>query len=178
MWQIAPKVMVMPQAGWELAMLSGPRPEIATIRFLLPMSLAAAGAEFFNYLYPGPLTLTETLVMAVITFCAFFLGYYLALVLAKLLLPGDAKDFPSSAYGKLLTMTGIASLAAFHVLECALPMLDTILEFLPIWTVFIIYRGMKMVGVSADKQPYAIGAVCVVTVCAPPLVVWFLSLFA
>lgn len=177
MWTLFPRILTMPGEGWEKTMQHGPRPEIAVIRFLLPLSLLAAGAEFFAYLYQVGLSFTDLLVRAVITFCAFFIGYYIALVFAKIFLPKDAKDFPSSNYGKLLTLTGIASLACFRVLFMALPMLDFILEFLPLWTLFIIYRGMKMVVVSAEKQTMALGVMCIDIICSPLLVEWILSLF-
>lgn len=178
MWRISPRILTMPTVGWEMVASRGPKPEIAVLRFLLPLSLAAAGSEFFAILYKSELSFTSLLVQAVIIFSSFFIGYYLSLVLAKIFLPRDAKDFPSTPYGKLLIMTGVASLAFFMVLEKALPMVDFILEFLPLWTVYILYKGMTMVVVSGDKQTFSIGVICVVVISSPVIVEWFLSLFA
>ena len=177
MWSIMPRVLTMPSAGWELAMTAGPRPEIAVIRFLLPVCLLAAGSEFFAYFYNVGLNFTAVLVQSVLIFTSFFLGYFIALVFSRLFLPKDAKDFPGSQFGKLLIMGGIGSLAFFEVLINLLPMIDFILEFLPLWTVFIIYKGMQMTVVSPEKQTWAIGAVCIVVICSPIVVEWFLSLF-
>ena len=169
--------MTMPTLGWENALQRGPRPEIAVLRFLLPLSLLSAGSEFFSMLYQVQLNFTTVLVSSVITFCSFFLGYYLALVFAKIFLPKDARDFPSTSYGKLMTMIGIGTLAFFHILMMALPMFDFIIEFFPLWTIFIIFRGMKMVVVSAEKQMISLAVMCMVIICSPVLVEWFLSIF-
>lgn len=177
MWNIVPKVMVFPNIGWPLAQKSGPAPEIAIIRFLLPISILSAVSDFISYLYPGSNNFTTTLVGAVITFCSFFLGYYLALVLSKILLPKEARDLPSSSYGKLMTIAAIGTLAFFNILMQALPMFDSILEFLPIWTVYVIYTGMKYAKIETDKTVYAIGVVCVAVICSPVIVEWILNLF-
>lgn len=167
----------MPRSGWLMVKDHGPAPEIATLRFLLPVCLLTGASEFLTLLYPGEHSFTGLLVAAVISFCAFFIGYYVALVLEKLFLPGTVKELPSSPYGKLLTMTGVASLALFHILYRALPMLDFLIEFMPLWTVFITYRGLAIADISHEKYPLSLGVMCVVIVCAPMLTEWILTLF-
>lgn len=178
MWQALPYLMTMPTKGWEMIKRHGPTPEIATLRFLLPICLLAGGAEFFSLLYPNQLTFTSTLVNAVVELCSFFLGYFMALVLAKLFLPGDAKFFPSSDYGKLLTMAGVATLAFFHILLMALPMFDFLIEFLPLWTIFITYKGMNFAEIDKERSAFSMGVMCVVIICSPVLIEWIFSLFS
>ena len=177
MWEIAPKIMIMPSVGWSLVMSRGPRPEIAVIRFLLPLCLLAAGSEFFSLLYHPDLGFTNVLVQSVITFTSYFLGYYIALVLSKLFLPKDAREFPATTFGKLLIMMGVGSLAFFLILIKVLPMIDFILEFLPVWSVYIIYKGMSMLVVSREKQLLSIGIVSIIVICSPLIVEWILTLF-
>lgn len=177
MWSIFPKIMMMPSSGWERTLENGPQPEIAVLRFLLPMCLLAAGSEFFTLLYHSQLSFTDLLVNSVITFCSFFLGYYIAILFAQLFMPKDARTFPQTDYGRLLTMTGIVSLAFFHILFMALPMFDFVFEFLPLWTVFIIYKGMRIMVVSKERQTLALGVMCIVIICSPLVIDWFFALF-
>lgn len=177
MWNLVPRIMVMPTSGWKRLMDHGPLPEVAGIRFLLPLCILSALAQFFVYAYNVQLVFADVLVGAVITFCQFFLGYFLALVLLKLALPKDTDDFADTQFARLMIMTGIGTLAFFHILFMALPMLDFILEFLPLWTVYILYEGMRIKTVSPSKQSYAIGAVCVIVICAPFAIEWLLALF-
>lgn len=185
MWTIVPRIMTMPSSGWEMARHNAPSPELATVRFLLPLSLLSGFSVFLTFLYPrqkGFISeengFTVLLVNAVIQFCSFFLGYFLALVLAKLFLPKDVRDIPSTPFGKILTMTGTATLAFFHILYEAFPMLDFILVFLPLWTIFIVFKGMDYTGVRSEKHILSVGVMCLVVVTGPTLVEWVLALFA
>lgn len=185
MWSIVPQIMISPASGWAKAAECGPSPEIATLRFLLPLCLVSGASVFLTLLYPrhsGVLNedgaFTVLLVNAVIQFCSFFLGYYVALVMCKLFLPKDVKQLPTTAFGKLLIMTGTGTLAFFHILFELFPMLDFILVFLPLWTIFLLYKGMERSDMRSDKSILAIGVVCVVTIAGPTLVEWILALFA
>lgn len=186
MWNIVPRIMAMPASGWEMAKKHGPAPELATLRFLLPLCLLSGASVFFGLLYPGSRNIfseeagfTVMLVNAVIQFCSFFIGYYVALLLEKAFLPRNAKELPSTSYGKLLTMTGVATLALFHIIFEALPMLDFVLVFLPLWTIFLLYKGIDHPSVShSDKRLLDVGIVCIVTIVSPTLVEWILALFA
>lgn len=184
LWRTVPQIMVTPAAGWRRVKENGPSPELATLRFLLPLSLISGASVFFTLLYPHNIELDENqswftflLVSAVIQFCSFFIGYYFALVLAKVFLPKADRFLPSSRYGKLLTMTGVGTLAFFHILYKAFPMLDTILVFLPLWTIFIIYKGLALADIKEEKSLLAMGVMCVAIVCAPTLIEWILVLF-
>lgn len=177
MWSIVPRIMTTPASGWLMARDRGPTAEMATLRFLLPLSLLSGASDFLSLLYPLQNTFQGVLVGGVINFFSFFLGYYIALVLARLFLPKEGRDFPTSNYGRLLTMTGIATLAIFHIVSMALPMLDFIFEFLPLWTLFLIYRGMHLADFKTDKSFYALGVMCVTVICSPMLVLWIFSFF-
>lgn len=182
LWSLMPQVMIMPTAGWEKVKNEGPSPEIASIRFLMPMSLLSGASAFFSYIYPDSSLqdegrFTVLLVNAVIAFCSFFLGYYVALVMMKVFLPKDSRWLPSSDFGKLMTMTGIGTLAFFHIIFEAFPMLDFILVFLPLWTIFLIFRGILVADLHSDKQILAISMACLVIIASPTLIEWVLALF-
>ena len=184
MWRLVPLIMIMPTIGWEKVRENGPSPELAVIRFFLPLCLVAGASVFLAFLYPHQSGLaieenkfTLLLVNSVIVFCSFFIGYYLALVMQKIFLPKDMRGFPHTPFAKLLTLTGVATLAIFHILFEALPMLDSILVFLPLWTIFIIFKGLQSAKIKSDKSLLAIGVVCIVVIAAPSLVKWVLILF-
>lgn len=178
LWKLILRVMTMPTSGWDRIKQHGPTPEIASLRFLLPVSLLSGGSEFFSLLYePGEKELASVLVAGVISFFSFFLGYYLAIIFAKIFLPKIARYFPSTRYGRLLTMTGVATLAIFHLLYKALPMFDFVIEFLPIWTIFLVFKGMQISGVPPEKSAFSMGVMCLVIIACPVLIESALSLF-
>ena len=177
MWSLMPKVLVAPASGWEKVRKEGPSPEVAVIRFLLPFCLLAGGADFFRLLYEVQLVFSDLLVEAVITFCSFFLGYYVSLVLLKLFLPRESKEFPVTRYGRLLVIGSTVSLAIFHILYVALPMFDFLIEFFPLWTVFLIYKGTASGCFEEERHAFSMGVVCVVVICSPVLIKWIFSFF-
>lgn len=177
MWSLVPRIMAMPGSGWKRLRDHGPLPEVALVRFLLPLCVLSGVAEFFVYLYQVQLSFADILVSAVIQFCSFFLGYFLSLLMLKVLMPKDAEGFVETQYAKLMIMTGIGTLALFHVVFMALPMFDFVLEFLPLWTVYILYEAMRQKKVSESKQLYATGAVCFTVISAPFIIEWLLTFF-
>lgn len=186
MWSLMPQIMTMPSTGWEKTRRRGPLPEVAVIRFFLPLCLISGFSVFFDYFYPDQQNylgteqgrFTVLLVNAVIQFTSFFLGYYLSLVLEKVFLPSDARKLPSTDYGKLLTMAGVGSLAIFHIIFEALQMLDFILVFLPLWTIFIIFKGMEKSDIRSEKHILTMGLVCMIVIACPTVLEWLLALFA
>ena len=178
LWSVILRVMTMPTSGWERVKKRGPSPDIASLRFLLPVSLLSGASEFFSLLYqPGQVEFAGIMVAGVISFFSYFLGYYLSLLLAKLFLPKVARYFPSTDYGKLVAMTGVSSLAIFHLVYKALPIFDFILEFLPIWTIFMVFKGMQIAGIEPEKAAFSMGVMCLVVIASPVLLESILSLF-
>lgn len=179
LWSLFPYVLTMPTSGWERVKKCGPPPDVALLRFLLPISILSGASELFTLIYQaGQHEFPDILVTGFIFFASYFLGYYLALVFAKIFLPKAAKFFPSSAYGKLLTMTGVATLALFHMLYKILPFFDFIIEFFPIWTIFLIFKGMRYSDITPEKNALSMGVMCVVTIACPEMVEWVFTLFA
>lgn len=175
MWGLVPRIMINPASGWRMTMEYGPLPEVALLRFLLPLSVLSGLSEFFVYLYEVQLAFSDVLVSAVINFCSFFLGYFVALLFTMWAFPKEARPFVKTPYCKLMIMTGMGTLALFHIVFMALPMFDFLLEFLPLWTVFLIYEGMRLKSVSESRQTYATGAICVIVICTPFLIEWALA---
>lgn len=178
LWSLLPYILTMPTSGWDRVKKYGPTPDIATLRFLLPLSILSGASEFFTLVYqPGQHGFSAILVSGFISFLSYFLGYYLSLVFAKIFLPKEAKFFPSSSYGKLLTMIGVATLAIFHMLYKILPFLDFAIEFFPIWTIFLIFKGMRYSDIAPEKNAFSMGVLCVVIIACPVLVEWIFTLF-
>lgn len=178
MWSLVVRIMVMPPSGWERTMQYGPQPDVAVWRFLTPICLLSGASAFLSRFYYPDLPSSILMVNAVITFCSMFLGYFLSLVIARLCLPADGRGFMDTPYAKLLCMTGIATLALYKILESAFPMLDVLIAFLPVWTIYLLYEGLKITVVSPRKQTFAVCAVCAAVICSPVLLEWIFTMFA
>lgn len=177
-WLKMTQAIIMPSSGWIQLHKSEIRPEKAVLYFLLPISFLASLSDFFTLLYEIDVKYTDLLVGIVITFFSFFLGYYVALLIAKLFLPVADKEFPHTNYGRILTIGCVGALALIHILDEALPMFDFIIEFFPLWIVFMLYKGLGLSNLHENKFSYCLGVLSVAIISSPFLIEWFFSLFS
>ena len=176
-WRALLKAMVMPSAGWKQLHNSQIKPENIVVGFLLPISLLAAASDLFSLLYEMELRFTDLLVGMVITFFTYFLGYYIAVLIARIFMPKADKGFPMTGYGRLLIIDCVAALAVIHVIYQALQIFDFMIEFFPLWTVYMLYKGMNYAKIDSNKATFSLGVMCVAVISSPVLINWFFDLF-
>lgn len=174
-WKIFFTTLVAPDNGWRDLEEKGLKPDNFIVRFFIPLCLLGGCADFISLLYDSSLSFSETLVSSVINFIVNFLSYFLAIVVAGVFLPHHDKKFPYTPYGRFLVMFGVGSLVVYHILFRFLPMFDFLIEFFPLWTVYLIYKGCKKVDFDPSKSTYALGVMCVTIICCPILLEWVFS---
>ena len=175
-WKIMFVTMGLPADGWNMLRDKNVSPNQVIPGFFIPLCILAALSNFFTLIYDSQLAYSDLFVNIVITFFSFFLGYYLAILMGRLLLPKADRDFPMTRFGRLMIIVGISTLLLFKILMFALPMFDFIIEFFPIWTVYLLYKGLAKSDLNENKISYSLGVICVVIIASPVLVEWLLSL--
>lgn len=113
--------------------------------------------------------------MGLVTFCGFFFSYFLTLIFIKFLLPANCRDIFDTNFGKNYIATAMTSLALFDSLCLALPMLEPILVFLPVWTIFSICRGVKILGVPERHRAQTATIVSMLTLGLPWAMDWLMG---
>lgn len=176
-WLALLKAMVMPSTGWKQLNDNEIKPESVVVGFLLPLSVIAAFSNFFSLIYELDLRFTDLLVGIVITFFTYFLGYYIAVLIAKIFLPKQDRGFATSNYGRILILDSMGALAIIHIIMEALQLFDFVIEFFPLWTVYMLYKGMAFAKVDSNKATYSLGVMCVAVISSPVLINWFFDLF-
>lgn len=165
-----------PVEGWKALRRGRFTPEEVASTLFYPLCGAASLADFSCYFYDINVQLTDVMIEALGTFLSYFLGFYLSSLGLKILLPGRIKSFPDSAPGRIFIMAALSTMALFHIFFAALPMLEPVLFFLPLWTAYIIVRGMRFVKAPEDKRSYTAGTLCLAIIGAPVLISWAFSL--
>ena len=64
-----------------------------------------------------------------------------------ILFPLSVKEALKKDIGKEFVMMNLSTLALFLAAMNIFPMIDAILVFLPLWTVYLIYKGVKILRV-------------------------------
>lgn len=177
LWKAVFTAIAMPASGWKLIKERMVTPEAVAMKFLLPVSILAAGSVFFGLIYDVSVHFTDLLVDMVVTFFTFFLGYYISILIARIFMPAADRGFPMTDYGRKMASVSVGTLALINILYNAVPLFDFIIEFFPLWLVYMLYKAMNLADIDRNKSTYSLGVMCVSVICSPILIEWFFSLF-
>ena len=177
-WGIFFRILMSPVEGWKKLKRLHSTPEKVNSILLFPSLALVAIAGFISSLCWNLLTVQQALPKAIEAFCGFFFGYFCVLILVKLLLPKEGREAFDKPFGKNFVAVAMTSLAIFDVLIFALPMLQPVLVFLPLWTIFIICRGCRLLGVPEKIQIQTSTILSVLTIGVPWAISWLFSVIA
>lgn len=151
------KVLSNPVDGWKAVKRSKYSVDSFAAGCFYPLLGLAAVSEFTALFYESDSTLSSLLVPAVITFITFFFGYFSVLLFGEFLLPRETRKTLHTYYGKEYVMINMSTLAVFYILFRLFPIVGPILAFLPLWTIYITCKGVKLFRVSPEKETRTCG---------------------
>ncbi|MCH5235930.1 MAG: hypothetical protein J1E16_11615 [Muribaculaceae bacterium] len=146
------KVMFNPVEGWKTLRRSGITPESLQGGCFYPILALLAVSKFAEFFYYVNVSLAEVLTQAVISFVAFFLGYFCIMMLISWVIPKEMKEKYNDKFAKNFTIISLSTLALFSIITNFLPMIWPILIFLPLWTLYLMYKGIRFFHFPVDKE--------------------------
>lgn len=169
------KTMLTPVEGWKALK----RARLSTDSFasgcFLPCVSIAALVEFIKIFYEANYSIGDWLLDTVSTFLIFFFGYFSVILLGALILPKKARILMTKEIGKQFVMLNISTLALFWAIIELVPMLDPVLVFLPLWTIYLIYKGVRVIRVPSDVENSTTGYMCLLIIGMPFLWNWLIK---
>lgn len=170
------KIMSTPVEGWkELKRRHYPVEEIASGLFY-PMVALASISEFAGMVYTT-IGVGECLMRALTAFISFFFGYFTVLLLCGAILPKMSKTVMKTAIGKEFVMVNMSTLALFFMTINLFPMIDAVLVFLPIWTIYLIYKGIRILRIPEGVETRTKILLTFLIIGAPLLWSWLMGIF-
>lgn len=169
------KTLVSPRQGWKQLRRSGIEPARFLSGALYPLTALASVSCFIEMAYDRNAELSAVLISAVATFISFFLGYFLIQVFARIFLRGKGAKAIDTPFGKIFTACSLSSLALFGAVGKLLPMLEAVTFFLPLWTVYMISRGITFLC-HGDRESYSAVIMSVLMIGVPLLCGYFFPL--
>lgn len=152
-WGIFLSLFVSPDKAWLRVFTSGRSSEDTARRVFYPLIALCAVLQFCSFIYNPGITLSNVLQQAIIVFIAWFIGYFgVVIIVSNAIFGEESKELGSSDNGKKLIMLSMASLTVFYSIGEILPMLEPLLAFAPIYTIFLISRGIKVIGVPENQR--------------------------
>lgn len=159
-------------AGWKRLRRSRLTSEQTAAGCFYPILALVAVCRFADWFYLPEFDLAATIVSAASIFASFFFSYFAAQVICRWFFPAEAKGKTETGYFKLLVQYALSSLALFWIPAELLPVLEPITVFLPIWTVFIITKGVRFLRLPENYKNRCMVAIIVSIVLTPYLFIW------
>ena len=168
-------IMFNPVEGWKKLRRSKMSVESLQSGCFYPVLAIMAVSRFAEYFYSVNISLSHLLTQAVVEFVAFFLGYFCVQMVLLWILPTNVAERFEERFGKEYTLIALSTLALFSIFTNILPMLWPILIFLPIWTLYIMFKGIRFF-LFPEKQEmkfFVLSGTAVIGV--PLLIEWALN---
>lgn len=136
-------MMINPVEGWKNIRRAHLKPEEVASKCFYPLVTLASMSEFMAYIYTVPESISSVLIQALNVFISFFFGYFLVILLERILLPASCREKAASEYGREFVMYLLSTLTLFYTLSNCVPMLEAVWVFLPLWTIYLASKGIR-----------------------------------
>ena len=165
-------ILMTGTAGWKDLRRSRLSPEQTAAGCFYPLIALTAVCRFMDWFYLPEFNLASTLVSAVSIFASFFFSYFAVHVVCKWLFPYAAKSKTDTSFFKLLVQYSLSSLALFWIPAEILPILEPLTVFLPIWTAFLITKGIRFMRLPEQYHKRCMVTIVVTVIVMPYLFLW------
>ena len=165
-------IMMTGTAGWKDLRRARLKPETTASQCFYPIIALTSVCRFAEWFYRPDFNLSSTLIEAASTFAAFFFSYFAVQVACRWLFPTPTKGKTELIFFKLMVQYALASLALFWIPAEILPILEPFTVFLPIWTAFIITKGIRFLLIPDQYHNRCMVTIVVTTIVMPYLFMW------
>lgn len=146
------KIMFNPVEGWKTLRRSGITVEGLQGGCFYPLLALLAVSNFAEFFYKVNVNLSEVVSDAIVSFVAFFFGYFCMQMVLSWVLPKDMAQKFEGDFGKKYSIISLSTLALFSIIINLLPMLWPILIFLPIWTLYIMFKATRFFHFEPNQE--------------------------
>ena len=168
------QIILSPSNGWEDVRTSNPSEGWMLRRGFLPLLIVSALSEFLGLCYNKGYTFDILLIKALIDFGSYYLALFIGRVImemyvSRLVVCDDRAEIKKR--GEIFLLLGLGEMLVMQIIFNIFQADITLLRFLPIYNVLIIYKAADFMRVSADKLMLftLVASVAVVVV---PLVIY------
>ena len=169
------KIMFNPVEGWKSLRRSRNNIESLQGGCFYPILALLAVSHFAEFFYSVNATLSSVMTQAVVTFVAFFFSFFCIQLILSWVMPKELISAFDNTYGKEYILISLSTLALFSIITNILPMLWPILIFLPIWTLYIMFKGVRFFKLP-EKYEMKFFVVSSASVIGMPLLIdWILN---
>lgn len=169
--------MLTPVEGWKALKRARLKPERFAERCFYPLIALAALSEGSSLFYEANISFADWAKNGLSTFITFFFGYFSILMVGGSVLPKKSREFIHKDIGKEFVMLTLSTMALFWSVIQIIPMLEPVLVFLPLWTIYLIFKGVRVLRIPPEVQNSTTGWLCLLIIGAPLFWNWLMTEF-
>ena len=168
-------IMFSPVEGWKGLRRSSKNVESLQSGLFYPLLALLAISKFADFFYSVNVSLSQLVTEAVVAFVAFFFSYFSVHMVLSWILPKDMTQKFDCAFGKEFILIALSTLVVFSIVTNLLPMLWPLLIFLPIWTLYIMFKGIRFFKfqINQDLKFFVLASGTMIGM--PLLIEWILN---
>ena len=169
------RIMLTPVEGWKILRRNKMTVENFQSGCFYPLLALLALSKFAEFFYSVNVSLTQVVTQAVVAFVAFFFGYFCTNMLLGILLPKDMAAKFECEFGKKYLLVALSTLALFSIITNLIPMLWPILIFLPMWTLYLMFKGTRFFHFEQKQEMRFFVTSGAMAVGVPLFIEWILN---
>lgn len=175
-WLAFLHLLISPKLGWrQIKAAHYSSDEFARIVFYPLLALMAA-CRFIDKIYKADVSTSALLQKAIALFVAGFGGYYLVCLLGRAFMPTVARTKIDSSFGRIFVMAVMCVLTISIIVCEVLPWLGMMLMILPIYSAYILVKGLAPLRVPEHERTPA--SVLMVLLCfGVPAAIYYMLTF-
>lgn len=170
------EVMFNPVQGWKRIRRLKLTAENMQSGCFYPLLAILALSKFSDYFYVAKANLSMVVSQAIVAFVSYFFGYFCVIIFMKNIFSKPVSDYMESNFGKIFIMLPMSTLVLFSIFTNLFPMLWPILIFLPLWTLYIMYKGIRFFKLGQSQVLKFTVLSCVSVIGFPELIDWLLNM--
>lgn len=169
------KIMFNPVEGWKSLRRNKKGIESLQSGCFYPLLALLAMSKFADYFYSVNIGLSQLVTEAVIAFVSFFFAQFCVPMILTWVFPKEFGKHVDSKFGKEYIIVALSTLTLFSIIINILPMIWPILIFLPIWTLYIMFKAVRFFQLDnkVEMKFFVISGASVIGV--PLLIEWGLN---
>lgn len=142
-----------PAKGWEDVEESSPASRATLTRGLLPLLGITAVAVFARAFHIQGLTPGLLIIGAITTFFKFFISYYIALFLMSWFMPAfiPVDRYNDERVSNFCSLS-LGLLAVISILSDCVPVELSLVRFLPVYVIIVMWQGRNYLGIMPEKH--------------------------
>ena len=169
------QLILSPKAGWEDISADGADPEMMIKKGLYPLIGISACSEFLRFFFNNSLTIFSAIGMAIINFGAYFASIYIAKLSFELYVERFVQGEANAKKNMTFIAVIIGIMTLLQIVSNCFPDGLTILKFVPIYIMMIIYQSRFYMAVNSDNEVHFVLLATFATIVVPLTVYFLLS---